>query len=145
MKGSKMINMNVSKNRLWNVKNPNQGEAVKVLCVCSAGLLRSPTIARWLCRNFDNVNPRACGTSESYALIPVDRAMIEWSDIVICADSDHYEFMTMTCNYADIERPLFNLQIPDDFNFGSPDLEAMIAIRVEELEIFKVFDNNSAI
>ena len=48
-------------NRLGNSKNPYQGDFKKVLCVCSAGLLRSPTAA-WVLSNAPfNFNTREIG------------------------------------------------------------------------------------
>ena len=46
-------------NRLANTQNKYQGKYKKVLCVCSAGLLRSPTAALVLSQepfNFNGVN-----------------------------------------------------------------------------------------
>ena len=67
------------KNALWNCKNPYQGRDKRVLCVCSAGLLRSPTIAKVLVMN--GYNTRSCGCRD-YALIQIDNVLIEWADIV---------------------------------------------------------------
>ncbi len=38
----------INRNRWGNIDNPYQGSAKKVLCVCSAGMLRSPTAANVL-------------------------------------------------------------------------------------------------
>ena len=40
-------------NQLANINNPYQGKSKKVLCLCSAGLLRSPTAANVLHREFE--------------------------------------------------------------------------------------------
>lgn len=65
-------------NQIANTQNPYQGDAVKALCVCSAGLLRSPTIAKVLTER--GYNARAAGMSQEYALIPVTPALIAWAD-----------------------------------------------------------------
>lgn len=67
-----------SYNQLANTKNPYQGKATKALCVCSAGLLRSPSIAKFLTEK--EYNTRACGMSQEYALIPISEALIHWAD-----------------------------------------------------------------
>ena len=55
-------------NKLANTRNPYQGTSKRVLCVCSAGLLRSPTIA-WILSNPPfNFNTRAAGVSLEYVL-----------------------------------------------------------------------------
>ena len=68
----------LSFNQIANTQNPYQGDAVKALCVCSAGLLRSPTIAKVLTER--GYNTRAAGMSQEYALIPVTPALIAWAD-----------------------------------------------------------------
>lgn len=57
-------------NRKWNAKNPHQGNFERVLCVCSAGLLRSPTVAVVMAQH--GFNTRAAGLEKDFALIPVD-------------------------------------------------------------------------
>jgi len=73
-------------NRLHNCTNPHQGKAKRVLCVCSAGLLRSPTAANVLHREF-GYNTRACGISEEYALIPVDHVLLFWADEIVVMEA----------------------------------------------------------
>lgn len=70
-------------NRMWNIRNPNQGKAKKVLCVCSAGLLRSPTLAWVLSNPPYNYNTRAAGADKDHALIPVDDVLLNWADEVV--------------------------------------------------------------
>ena len=70
--------MEVSFNQMANTQNRAQGNAVKALCVCSAGLLRSPSIAKYLAEK--GYNTRACGTSQEYALIPLSPALVYWAD-----------------------------------------------------------------
>ena len=72
-------------NQIHNVKNEHQGDRKKVLCVCSAGLLRSPTVAHLLNQKY-GYNTRACGTDISYALIPISEALIYWADEIVCVD-----------------------------------------------------------
>ena len=48
-------------NRIANSTNPFQKDYKRVLCVCSAGLLRSPTAAYVLSQAPYNYNTRAAG------------------------------------------------------------------------------------
>ena len=75
-------------NQLANVGNPFQGKAKKVLCVCSAGLLRSPTLANVLHRQF-GFNTRAVGYCQEYALIPISQALIWWADEIVFVNHLH--------------------------------------------------------
>lgn len=77
-------------NRLQNTRNEYQGKSLKVLCVCSAGLLRSPTLAEELVKEF-NYNTRACGSSQEYALIPIDDALIFWADEIVFINYENYQ------------------------------------------------------
>lgn len=72
----------MSLNKRHNLTNPNQGSAKKVLCVCSAGLLRSPTLAEVLTKKY-GYNCRAVGSDQEYALIPITSDLIHWADEVV--------------------------------------------------------------
>ena len=120
--------MNSTMNRLANVNNPYQdyGRYRRVLCVCSAGLLRSPTIAYVLAQEPYNCNTRAAGISEEYALVKVDDALVEWADEIVCANSDHYNFMVERYPHKNIS----DLRIPDHYGYRDPELIAMIKARM---------------
>lgn len=125
------------RNRLANVHNRFQGNHIKVLTVCSAGLLRSPTIARVLTKDFDNVNCRAVGVSQEYALIPIDEAHIEWADVIICADHEHadtieVDFENLFDEDGIFNKPLVVLGLPDQFNFAAPELEVLIREKINK-------------
>lgn len=112
-------------NALWNCQNPNQGEDKRVLCVCSAGLLRSPTIA-WVLGN-NGYNTRAAGVHD-YALIEVDDVLIHWADIVVCADQEHAD--TLLQKYKPKE--LVVLGIPDYYEFRHPTLVKLVTKALQE-------------
>ncbi len=71
---------------MGNVGNPYQSDFKKVLCVCSAGLLRSPTAAWVLSRDPWNFNTRAVGYSEEYALVVLDVVQLAWANDVVVFD-----------------------------------------------------------
>lgn len=127
-----MINRG-TQNRLWNCKNEFQRDDIKVLCVCSAGLLRSPTLARWLSRTFKNVNPRAVGTSSDHALIPVDEVHLRWADVILCADHENFSFIEDALVVLSMNREVHCLSIPDQFGFGHPALEELIEKKFRSL------------
>ena len=70
-----------TKNQLAIVNNEYQGNYTRTLCVCSAGLLRSPTTAAVLQKEFGR-NTRSAGTMD-YALIPISEALIMWADEIV--------------------------------------------------------------
>lgn len=114
-----MINMN----RMSNVRNPYQGRYKRVLAVCSAGLLRSPTIAWVLSNDPYNCNVRAAGANAEYAMIPVDEALIAWADEIVCAGGEHGKSI---CEAFTIDKPVHCLNIPDQFEFRNPKLVEII-------------------
>jgi len=123
-------------NRLHNMKNPNQGKAKKVLCVCSAGLLRSPTLAWILSNEPFNYNTRAVGTSSEYAPIVLDEVTLQWADAVVFVDEDNhhiarYEFAELIDNME-----CHVLKIPDVYQFKHPKLVEAATQQLKEA--FKV-------
>lgn len=111
-------------NALWNCKNPYQGKYKKVLTVCSAGLLRSPTIA-WYLQSVSDWNCRAAGLHD-YALIQVDDVLIEWADMIICADRDVYTFLKSSFEDKLGNKPMYNFNIPDIYQYKESKLIEII-------------------
>ena len=118
-------------NRLHNTRNPNQGKAKKVLCVCSAGLLRSPTLAWVLSNEPFNFNTRAVGTSNDYALIVLDEVQLQWADAVVFVDDSNY--ITACYEHKELIDNMehYVLQIPDVYQFRHPKL---VEIATEQLK-----------
>lgn len=112
------------RNQLANVVNKYQTEVKKVLCVCSAGLLRSPTMANALHQEL-GYNTRAAGSSEEYALIPISVALIYWADEIVFVNSENFS----ECLYHNeeydsiIRRKAVVLSIEDDFEWNDPVLK----------------------
>jgi len=113
-------------NRIHNVGNPHQGKTKKVLCVCSAGLLRSPTAAVVLSADPFNYNTRAVGLSSEYALIVLDAVQIHWADEIVCMSEDQQQAIVKRT-----EKPVKNLSIPDRYAYRDPELMAMIREKYE--------------
>ena len=117
---------NMSKmNRLGNVTNPYQGKTKKVLCVCSAGLLRSPTAAVVLSQEPFNYNTRAVGMNREFALIPVDDVLIEWADEVVVMEN--WMAVILSEQYPGTKITL--LGIEDSFSYRDPRLMTLIRER----------------
>ena len=110
-------------NRLANVGNPFQGKHKRVLCVCSAGLLRSPTAAWVLSQEPYNFNTRAVGLVPEFALIPIDPVLIRWADQVVCMTSDQAKKLR---TMVDEDKPIVCLNIPDNFGYRDPELVELI-------------------
>ena len=120
-------------NALWNCQDPYQGSYKRVLTVCSAGLLRSPTIA-WVLSNNTDYNCRAAGIHD-YALVQVDPVLIKWADIIICAETSIKDYIVR--EYGDVldHRVIYDLEIPDNFAYRDPELIKIINERLKETDL----------
>jgi len=118
---------NATRNQLANIRNSFQGNAKKVLCICSAGLLRSPTVANVLHQEL-GYNTRAVGTAKEYALIPITEALVAWSDEIVFVDEDCKVYISKP------DWELINewnpkevtLNIPDQYNWNDKALRDII-------------------
>ena len=111
---------------MGNAGNKFQTDVKKVLCVCSAGLLRSPTMAVVLSQEPYNYNTRAAGISKEYALIVVDDVLLHWADEVVVAEQ------WMADELADCGRPIQCLSLPDEYEYRNPKLVQLIKERYNE-------------
>lgn len=134
--------MNVNRNRLANVKNGYQGPRKRVLCVCSAGLLRSPTAAWVLSNEPFGFNTRSVGSSGEYALIPLDAAHVAWADeFVVMDDFQAYHVKELmeeldanargfdVANHSD--KPIHVVNVEDNYGFRDPELVEELARKFE--------------
>ena len=110
-------------NRLANCTNRYQGKYKRVLCVCSAGLLRSPTAAFVLSQEPYNFNTRAAGLNPEFALVPVDRVLLEWADEIVVMSAQQAEQIRAM---LEDEKPIVVLRIPDNFRYRDPELIQLI-------------------
>ena len=128
-------------NALHNVTNPYQGKDKRVLCLCSASILRSPSCAIIL-QNKYGYNTRSAGVSD-YALIPVSTALLEWADEIVCVEQE-IEMQLMNDiqslvnqglwveeDIAEIRQKTITLDIPDIYEYMNPTLQR---ITIEQYE-----------
>jgi predicted protein tyrosine phosphatase len=111
------------RNQLANASNRFQGDAIKALCICSAGLLRSPSIAKFLTEK--GFNTRACGTSMDYALIPLSSALIEWADEIHVV-KEELNLVLSVLKELEAGIPIYSYNIPDNFGTFSEPLMTII-------------------
>lgn len=127
-------------NALHNANNHFQGTHYKCLCVCSAGVLRSPTAAEVLSRDPWNFNTRAVGLFEEFALVPISTALIKWANVIVTMEHNQKEFIEANAdNFLDDEwgnkKKIYSLNIPDEFEFRDPELIRLIGERFNEVFI----------
>ena len=110
-----------TRNQLYNVHNEYQGDIKKVLTVCSAGLLRSATLQNFLIREY-GYNVRNCGTVESYALIPISEALVEWADEIVFVNLENFNMVKHELEKLNLISKCIILDIPDVYSFNDPQL-----------------------
>lgn len=110
-----------TQNQLYNVHNEFQGSTKKVLTVCSAGLLRSATLQNFLIKEY-GYNVRNCGTVESYALIPISEALVEWADEIIFVNKENFNMVKADLTKLQVLDKCYVLDIPDMYMFNDPKL-----------------------
>ena len=136
-----------SKNQIANVNNIHQGDAKRVLCVCSAGLLRSPTTANILHKHY-GYNTRSAGVSD-FALIPVTDALILWADEIVVMEKLHKYLLLDVINtmfetpeyyelnkndYDTIVSKIHVLNVPDNFKYMDDKLQEIILEKYETIK-----------
>ena len=110
--------------------NMYQGDYKRVLTVCSANMLRSPTIAHVLSAEPYNFNTRSAGVA-GFALIPVTEDLLVWADEVVCADTEHALWVRNKMMTWMLDKPIIDLQIPDNYEYRNPELIELIKERYE--------------
>lgn len=107
------------RNQLANVGNKFQTSSKKVLCCCSAGLLRSPSLANVLHKEF-GFNSRAVGCDKEYALIPISQALIWWADEIVFVNQENFDSLNKEekDEISDVGVKVTILNIEDDFDWN---------------------------
>lgn len=105
--------------------NIYQGPSERLLFVCSAGILRSPTGAAIGVQM--GYNTRSCGSNYNYALIPISVNLVHWAHKIIFVNEENYlqsldNFFgdVETCNM--IKNKSLVMDIPDEYNYMDPKL-----------------------
>ena len=128
-------------NRLYNTKNSHQGNFPRVLCVCSAGLMRSATTAWILGQEPYNCNTRSVGAINTYALILIDQVLIEWADHIVFAQKEHLNMVKEEFSLCGLDggvKRTWVLDIPDNYGYRDPELVEIIKNLVKRVGLESV-------
>jgi predicted protein tyrosine phosphatase len=125
------------KNRIHKVRKP-QGDSKKVLCVCSAGMLRSPTAANIL-QILLGYNTRSAGIVERWALIMVTDKLVKWADEIVCMTPDHVDMLRAKFELWQVPQewqpPIICLGIEDEYNYMDEELQLLIVENYTKLQV----------
>lgn len=118
--------------------NQYQGTSPRVLFVCSAGILRSPTAAA-LMHTLKGWNTRSCGV-ESYALVPLSVNLILWANKIVFMEDEHLQKALRTFEAVDYESDIKEraivLGISDDYEYMNMTLLLLLTERIDYLVKF---------
>ena len=114
-------------NALRNCTNPNQRDIERILCICSAGLLRSPTLAGELYKR--GYNTRAAGVHD-YALIQVDEVLLKWADTIIFVEPSLQQFISKDSLEG---LTIIAMNIPDNYPYRDEELVKIINKLLDDL------------
>ena len=129
-------------NALHNVTNPYQGKEKRVLCLCSAGILRSPSCAIVLNGKY-GYNTRSAGVTD-YALVPVSVALLFWADEILCVEQGVSDTLFWDIEHrvqqnlwsedvaSSVKNKIITLDIPDIYEYMNPTLQRIIIEQYEE-------------
>ncbi len=121
----------VSRNAQGVCFNYYQGEAKRVLTICSASALRSPTAAVVLNQEY-GYNTKAAGVSLEYAIVPVTGKLLTWcQEIVVMENWQAHEIIEML-EIMGIDRPVICLNIDDNYYYMQPELVSLIKQRYDQ-------------
>jgi predicted protein tyrosine phosphatase len=119
------------------VHNPYQGITRKVLFVCQAGMLRSPTAMALACAR--GMNARACGTHNK-ALIPMSVNLIQWANQIVYLDRDvEKKAMDKFRGIEGVYTKSICWDIPDQFDYYEQRLVDLIKPKLDELEKVAIY------
>ena len=100
--------------------NPFQGTDLKLLFVCTMGILRSATAANLYAKK--GYNTRCVGSSED-ALIPLSMNLIAWADHIFFVNPENYKQAEKKFHFShELVNKSQVLNIPDQFEYNAPDL-----------------------
>lgn len=123
-----MFDSFVSRNAAGVCNNTYQGEAKRVLTVCSAACLRSPTAAAVLNQEY-GYNTKAAGVSLEYAIVPVTGRLLMWSQEIVVMESWQAHEIIEMLEIMGLDRPVICLNIDDNYCYMQPELVSLIKQR----------------
>ena len=106
-------------------------ERLNLLFVCSRNQWRSPT-AEQVWRRDPRVNVRSAGTA-SGARHLVSETDLAWADVVLVMEDKHKSRLLAEHRALLRRKPIYVLDIPDDYRYMDPELVALLGAPVAAL------------
>ncbi len=102
---------------------------MKVLFVCTANKLRSPT-AEDVFRNYPGIEALSAGT-DSEAPRPLTKELVASADLIFAMENHHREWIRRKCKQRPADHKIVTLHIPDEYERGDPELVNLLQAKVK--------------
>lgn len=102
-----------------------------VLFICSKNQWRSPT-AEQIWRKHPALNVRSAGTS-SNARHSISINDVEWAHVIFVMEEKHKVQITNKFRRATVNKPIYVLDIPDDYRYMDPELIELLRQSVQSI------------
>jgi len=102
---------------------------MKVLFVCTANKLRSPT-AEDVFRDFPGIEAVSAGT-DSEAPTPLTQELVASADLIFAMEAHHRERIRKKYKPRPAYNRIITLYIPDEYERGDPELVALLKEKIE--------------
>lgn len=102
---------------------------MKVLFVCTANKLRSPT-AEDVFRDFPGIEAVSAGT-DAEAPRPLTKELVASADLIFAMENHHRERIRKKYKQRPADSRIVTLHIPDEYERGDPELVALLKEKVE--------------
>ena len=101
---------------------------LKVLFVCDANRLRSPTAETIFSKN-PRVEVKSAGVGKE-ATVPLSVELLEWADLIFVMEKRHRNIIHSAFKEIYLRKRIICLYIPDEFEFMDPELVQLLEERV---------------
>jgi predicted protein tyrosine phosphatase len=101
---------------------------LKVLFVCEANRLRSPT-AETIFSGYPGVEAKSAGVGKG-ATVPVSAELLDWADLVFVMEKRHRNIIHSRFKEIYQRKRIICLYIPDEFEFMDPELVQLLEEKV---------------
>lgn len=102
---------------------------MKVLFVCTANKLRSPT-AEDVFRDYPGIEAISAGT-DATAPTPLTKELVASADLIFAMENHHRERIRKKYRQRPADSRIITLHIPDEYERGDPTLIALLQEKVE--------------
>jgi predicted protein tyrosine phosphatase len=104
-------------------------EKMKLLFVCEANRLRSPTAEAIFSSGYSGIEAKSAGVGKA-ATVPVSADLLEWADLTFVMEKRHRNIIQSKFKEIYQRKRIICLYIPDDFDFMDPELIDVLKERV---------------